>query len=456
MFVWKSIEILAILCSINLTVRILVLCQISNSISGSKDLYVESFTPCRNDLIEMTRYIGLPAEEQNYWNGSLKLYKYPGIPEANIHIGLDSSATVEVHPDEARVNNLAANEFMMITFSVPPVFHFVVRAPFGKPFPNLHTVELNGAKVCKRPKKWDPTLSGPQAEVAGVALVAPTKRVPPCGRRKNDFTPLVVGSKKVREGDWPWHVALYRKKPDGNWTYRCGGSIVSKTSIVTAGHCVVGRGPMPASTLKVVVGKHHLNTNDTHAKEIAVESVIVNFNFVLSTLRSDLAVLKLADEIVYNDYVQPICLWNPKQKAKKFLFGKYGTIVGWGANGEGRLAEELYYGSVRVVSDPSCLLSLPSFFSKFLNDNTFCAGNGPKNGTNACNGDSGGGLIFPIVQADNQESWFLRGIVSVSVSLPTMDLCDPDHYVVFTDTAQYLDWIHEKAGTVRYEDMPGS
>lgn len=40
----------------------------------------------------------------------------------------------------------------------------------------------------------------------------------------------------------------------------------------------------------------------------------------------------------------------------------------------------------------------------------------------------------------------LRGIISLSVSLkdePT--ICNPQHYVVFTDAAKYLDWIRENS-----------
>lgn len=58
-----------------------------------------------------------------------------------------------------------------------------------------------------------------------------------------------------------------------------------------------------------------------------------------------------------------------------------------------------------------------------------------------CNGDSGGGMFFK-----ENDLYHLRGIVSLSVSLkdePTV--CNPQHYVVFTDAARYLDWIKENS-----------
>lgn len=39
--------------------------------------------------------------------------------------------------------------------------------------------------------------------------------------------------------------------------------------------------------------------------------------------------------------------------------------------------------------------------------------------------------------------WYLRGIVSIGIAKQNLDktMCDPSHYVVFTDVAQYTDWI---------------
>lgn len=60
-------------------------------------------------------------------------------------------------------------------------------------------------------------------------------------------------------------------------------------------------------------------------------------------------------------------------------------------------------------------------------------------GTGVCNGDSGGGMYF-----EENGSYTLRGIVSqIRASESALNFCDPNHYVVFTDAAHYLDWIQE-------------
>lgn len=64
-------------------------------------------------------------------------------------------------------------------------------------------------------------------------------------------------------------------------------------------------------------------------------------------------------------------------------------------------------------------------------------------GTSVCNGDSGGGLIFPIPNSSPQNpTWQIRGMVSISVALQNQFKCDATHYVVFTDVAKYQDWVN--------------
>lgn len=66
-------------------------------------------------------------------------------------------------------------------------------------------------------------------------------------------------------------------------------------------------------------------------------------------------------------------------------------------------------------------------------------------GTSVCNGDSGGGMVFPDYSSqENVPTWRLRGLVSISVAKQNEYRCDPYHFVVFTDLAQFLDWIKEK------------
>lgn len=122
-----------------------------------------------------------------------------------------------------------------------------------------------------------------------------------------------------------------------------------------------------------------------------------------------------------------------------------------------------------VVTDLKCLQRNSAFYSNFLSEYTYCAGfaNGIRiiyirfyniwfllnltesikiiffAGTSTCNGDSGGGMFFSKVDDDGMETWYVRGIVSLGVSRADKNICDPNQYTIFTDSAQYLDFINE-------------
>lgn len=135
--------------------------------------------------------------------------------------------------------------------------------------------------------------------------------------------------------------------------------------------------------------------------------------------------------------------------------------MGWGFDQTGHVTETLMKTGMPVVSQETCIFSYPDFFSRFTNGMTYCAGfrNGRYNtvgrldrfvsnwlvlGTSVCNGDSGGGMVFPAPGSNPQRPrWQLRGLVSISVAVQNQFKCDASHFVVFSDVAKYLNWVGE-------------
>lgn len=58
-----------------------------------------------------------------------------------------------------------------------------------------------------------------------------------------------------------------------------------------------------------------------------------------------------------------------------------------------------------------------------------------------CNGDSGSGMYFVEKNFGNQEVWHLRGLASLTVSKKDINICDPNELTVFTDVAQFHDFL---------------
>lgn len=88
---------------------------------------------------------------------------------------------------------------------------------------------------------------------------------------------------------------------------------------------------MPAE-IEAYVGTTSLNGTDENAVTVNVTRVIPHPLFNPMILDFDVAVLELARPLVFNKYIQPVCLPLAMQK---FPVGKKCLISGWGDLQEG-------------------------------------------------------------------------------------------------------------------------
>ncbi|KAJ8956093.1 hypothetical protein NQ318_016546 [Aromia moschata] len=266
-----------------------------------------------------------------------------------------------------------------------------------------------------------------------------------CGTVIKRPKPLITHGQATHEGEFPWHAALYHSR-NVYLTYICGASLISRWHLLTVAHCVTKQKSqtiLPPESLVIYLGKHYLKTwsNPGSIQDRQVEKIIVHPKYSAQSFSNDLAILKLSSPAKISNYVRPICLWEDSVQLETVI-GKQGVVIGWGFDQTGMISDELSKAYMPVVSQETCIYSFPEFYSRFTSQSTFCAGF--QNGTSVCNGDSGGGIVFPKTGSNPQNPiWQLRGLVSISVALQNQVRCDSKHYVVFTDVAKYLDWIKQ-------------
>ncbi|XP_045454968.1 serine protease 48-like [Melitaea cinxia] len=366
-----------------------------------------------------------------------------------LRLSFDSEAAVLLG-DGARFSSTEDNVyniFKLIVTKEKNDITFIIKgfpAPHSPPY--LTSLKINDEENCRRPN-----LTYFEEFPVGV-----TKRrnVPDrfCGKRKVLHTELIVSGVSTKAGDWPWHVAIYRQERS-TLKYICGGTLISKHIVLTAAHCTTLNGvPVLPDILGVFAGKYYLFRSDITTQELQVHQVIVHDEYSHTTLKNDISLLKLRTEVIFNNYVQPACLWYDEAYDKLTSFDIFGTVVGWGFDRTDSLTTSIHAATIPLIPNLSCILSNPIFYSNAIKDGKkFCAGY--NNGTSACNGDSGGGFMvfLPDDLTDNTKktpgAWYVRGIVSESLSRQDAPICDPYSYTVFTDVSQYLNWIKNNVGT---------
>jgi len=172
-----------------------------------------------------------------------------------------------------------------------------------------------------------------------------------------------------------------------------------------------------------------------------VSQIYVKDSFNYRSLDSDIAIIKLKEAAVLTFYVRPVCY---PQTSNSFLeeyqlaAGNLGTVVGFGITETGNYSDTLRMAELPVVSSTECTDTGGDFFASMTRSTSYCAGY--KNGTQVCNGDSGGGHYFR-ARSQGSYRWYIQGLVSYGVPDSDKRSCATSQYAIFTRVGRYGDWI---------------
>ena len=273
-------------------------------------------------------------------------------------------------------------------------------------------------------------------------------------------------------GAWPWQVSI--QSGSGNhFEHMCGGSIIDRRHILSAAHCFSSehRGVEDERRLRVLAGEHELYTDDDGPHdEYDVEEIIKHDGFQgPADIANDIALLRLSNNIAFNDRVNAIPLADAEQ-TQSFEGVRANTTcyaTGWGSDGNGtatmttlqevrdvipRLSQcrRWWLGVNLTQRVLDWLRENPQFgINDFhhLPDTNICFGFGHR-GT--CGGDSGGPLVCSVDMPDGGLSWRLVGVTSRGTSPCINDVTDGRGLPsLFTGVADFHDWI---ANNTRLDD----
>jgi len=252
-----------------------------------------------------------------------------------------------------------------------------------------------------------------------------TSQYPDAGRHPTEVGPPgriidghIVGGKEARVNEFPYQVYLRA----GNSL--CGAVILDTKWVITAAHCVNG---LDASDIIMELGAHDRRNDIPESVKMPASLNVVHPYYQSSSSGYDVAMLKMASEITFDDTMRAAC--KPSNSDPSYYVNKNATISGWGTiYSGGPTSSTLLYTQVYVASLERCQQDYP-----YATETMVCAGLENGSGRDTCQGDSGG----PITYKNSNGQFELLGLTSFGRG------CASGYLGVYARVHSFLDWIDE-------------
>lgn len=259
-------------------------------------------------------------------------------------------------------------------------------------------------------------------------FVYTSQRCYECGRTSVTPDIKIIGGIEATPYSWPAQAQIQIRKandPTASGYELCGGTLISRRTILTAAHCIFDTDAgavVDSSLVSVYLG---IFDNPSAKRPYGVSKIIKHPKYDDQNIVNDIALLILSKPAELSKVVQLACL--PSQSSSYPGVGVDGYAVGWGVNDvkTQNLPDALYNIKLPIVSPSQCSVAKLKYGSSQV-----CAG---KKGSDTCQGDSGG----PLYVIDRvTKRYVVSGVTSYGVDCGV----NPG---VYTRVSYFVNWIEK-------------
>ncbi|XP_030765182.1 serine protease easter-like [Sitophilus oryzae] len=253
----------------------------------------------------------------------------------------------------------------------------------------------------------------------------------------------IINGENAFLNEFPWMALLsYSGKKSG---FKCGGTIINQNYILTAAHCIANL--KNSRLVSVRIGEHSIqNETDCELRrkrkikcnppaiDLSIEQVIPHPDFNPATFTNDIGLLRVSKMNLQQESTRPVCL--PITKTQRTLNYTNIVVTGWGiVNPDTEETADILQKVGLPVTDKATCADIYKQHNIELHNYQLCAG-GVRN-KDSCPGDSGGPMVVPGVDSNDDAQYVQQGVVSFGPKYCGL----PGYPGVYTLVIYYMDWI---------------
>ncbi|XP_070498218.1 CLIP domain-containing serine protease B9-like [Chironomus tepperi] len=269
---------------------------------------------------------------------------------------------------------------------------------------------------------------------------------------------LIQGGYYSKQNQFPWIAIIsIKNESDDSWDQNGSGSLISRRHVLVKSRYISTLDeneqymPMSTENIQIILGT---TKYDDLSQEGSVKVGVSKIRLYPHTKRIargfsvfNFAILTLAGDVTFSDYIKPVCLWN-NQLNSKMHPGQQMMAVGYGRDLTGQISKTRKHVSVQVTSSNECATEYEDVLTQTKESRFFCVKEIMK--------DHGPCKFDTQLYVKIDSTWYLRGeMISSRIDLDTLQ-CYTSYPIAVEDISPYFDWIGEEIKDELTEIFVGS